>query len=283
MKSMRVKKGIIVYLLIMIITVFTGCATNNGKVDSLDNSNGGKEKTVIKVGTDAFQRPAVDACADALDEMGYKLEVVVFDDSIMVNTALMEGSIDANMYQHAPYMETFNKTKGGKLVMMQPVLYYTTIGLYSEKYNSIETLPEKASIVVGNDASNIDRALHMLDSQGLITLTDVKKDLYSINDVVSNPKKFELKEVAGRQIVNNMQDVDAAVIYGTTVLKAGKDPSKALCFDDKTRDKTYAIGVVVHEDNKDKKWAHDLVDAFMTQTTWSNVDAYFKGSYAKAY
>lgn len=280
---MRAKKGFVLCLLFMFIMVSAGCSANNVKVNSSDSGEGGKEKTIIKVGTDAFQRPAVDACADALDKMGYELEVVVFDDSVMVNTALMEGSIDANMYQHTPYMDTFNKTKGGKLIMMQPVLYYTTIGLYSEKHDSVEALPDKASIVVGNDASNIDRALRMLSSKGLITLTDEKKDLYSINDVVSNPKKFELKEVAGRQIVNNMQDVDAAVIYGTTVLKAGKDPSKALCFDDKTRDKTYAIGVVVHEDNKDKQWVQDLVDAFMTQTTWANVDAYFKGSYAKAY
>jgi D-methionine transport system substrate-binding protein len=225
----------------------------------------------------------VDACVDALAEMGYDLEVVVFDDNVMPNTAIMEGTIDANMYQHVPFMETFNKTKGGKLVMLEPKLFYTTIGFYSEKYDSVKALPEKASIVVGSDPSNIDRALRMLDAEGLITLVDKKKDFYNIHDVVENPKNYLLKEVAGQQVVNNMQDVDAAVLYGTTVLEAGKDPSTALFFDDKTRDKTYAIGVVVHENNKDSQWVQDLVDAFMSETTWANVDAHFKGSYAKAY
>lgn len=110
-----------------------------------------------------------------------------------------------------------------------------------------------------------------------------KRIFNNIHDVVENPKNYLLKEVAGRQVVNNMQDVDAAVLYGTTVLEAGKDPSTALFFDDKTRDKTYAIGVVVHESNKDSQWVQDLVDAFMSETTWANVDAHFKGSYAKAY
>jgi D-methionine transport system substrate-binding protein len=277
MKFCKEKIVLLVCLLLMSMMVFAGCSPDSGNVDSSQN------KTHIKVGTDAFQRPAVDACVDALAEMGYELEVVVFDDNVMPNTAIMEGTIDANMYQHVPFMETYNKTKGGKLVMLEPKLFYTTIGFYSEKHDSVEALPEKASIAVGSDPSNIDRALRMLDAEGLITLADKKKDFYNIHDVVENPKNYLLKEVAGQQVVNNMQDVDAAVLYGTTVLEAGKDPSTALFFDDKTRDKTYAIGVVVHENNKDSQWVQDLVDAFVSETTWANVDAHFKGSYAKAY
>lgn len=290
MNFLKKKTILLLCLLLTLVIVFTGCSSNNENSKSETNEQvtsseekKEEEKTVIKVGTDAFQRPAVDACADALAEMGYELEVVVFDDNVMPNTAIMEGTIDANMYQHRPFMETFNETKDGKLVMMDPVLYYTTIGLYSEKYDNVEDLPEKASIVVGSDASNIDRALRMLDSQNLITLGDKEGEFYNIHDIKENPKNFEFKEVAGRQVVNNMQDVDAAVLYGTTLLQAGKDPSTALFFDDKTRDKTYAIGVTVHEDNKDSQWAKDLVNAFMTETTWKNVDAHFKGSYAKAY
>jgi D-methionine transport system substrate-binding protein len=117
MKFCKEKIILLVCLLLMSMVVFAGCSPDSGNVDS------SKNKTHLKVGTDAFQRPAVDACVDALAEMGYDLEVVVFDDNVMPNTAIMEGTIDANMYQHVPFMETFNKTKGGKLVMLEPKKY----------------------------------------------------------------------------------------------------------------------------------------------------------------
>lgn len=275
LETMRKKMLMVAAAVLALAMLAMGCGGQSSQADP--------EKTTIKVGTDAFQAPAVEACQEEMEKMGYTLEVVVFDDNVMPNTAVMEGTIDANMYQHTPFMEQFNESNNGDLVMLDPVLYYTTIGLYSEKYDSIDALPEGASIAGGNDVSNIDRALRMMDSQGLIKLTDEEKDFYTIYDVVENPKNFKLEEVAPRLLINNMQDIDAIVIYGTTMLQAGKDPSTALCFDDKTRDKLYAIGVTVKEENKDAKWAQDLLTAFQSDTTWENTDAHFKGSYAKAY
>lgn len=289
---MKNKKIFLVLALIIFALSLTGC--KNSKPSSSNNKSQTKNETtvsdnenkdlkVIKVGVDSFQSPAVFACEEAMKDRGYKLETVVFDDNMMPNEAVMEGSIDANMYQHKPFMESFNKSKHGKLVMKDPILYLMPVGLYSSKYKTIDEIPDGGIIVLGNDPSNIDRALQMLDELKLIELGEKKEEFYSVFDVSKNPKNLDLKTVATTTVINNMDDCDAVVAYATTIFAAGKDPESALAFDSKSKDTTWGIGVCVREDRENEEWVQDLIDSFKDEKTWEKIYEHFKGAYVKAY
>jgi D-methionine transport system substrate-binding protein len=155
---------------------------------------------------------------------GITLKVVEFTDYVQPNSALMSGDLDANFFQHIPYLET-NAEWTAKLANAFGV-HVEPFGLYSAKYKSVAELPAGASIAIPNDPTNGGRALLLLQANGLISLKEGTGLTATPHDIVSNPKNFRFQELEAAQLPRSLQDVDAATINGNYALGAGLNPQK---------------------------------------------------------
>ena len=156
-----------------------------------------------------------------LAEAGWTLEVVEFTDYVTPNTALVEGELDANYFQHIPYLNNFNEENNADLVSAIE-MHYEPFGIYPGKTATLEALADGATIAVPNDGSNETRALLLLQDAGLIKLADgidPTSDA-TVLDIVDNPKNLTIQEIAAEQLPRSLQDVDMAVINGNYALQA---------------------------------------------------------------
>ena len=198
--------------------------------------------------------------------MGYKVEVVVFDDYLLPNNALVEGSLDANFYQHKPFMDDYNKNYNSDIVMLEPKLYEYYAGLYSTKADSVAKLPNGGNVAIAEDASNIDTDLRNLEEAGVITLTKEPQSgtLYSILDIVTNPHNF--KFVSGDHAKYQHMDEYVAILgTSNTMAASGVDPTKHLLT--RFSEKENALGMCVMAKNKDAKWAKDIMTAYQDKVS----------------
>ena len=154
------------------------------------SSASSSEQKTIKVGTRADSMDKLAAVTPDIEAAGYKIEAVSFDDSVLPNQALGEGSIDCNWYQHEPYLQAYNKSNGTDFVMVEPKSYAPLFGMYSSKWKSLEELPDGATLGMCSDASNQARGMIMLKDHGLLTLVD-GVDTPTIHDVKDNPKNLQ--------------------------------------------------------------------------------------------
>lgn len=208
-------------LLSLLALVVVGC----GKKEEAKPAEDATSK-VIKVGaTPVPHSEILNAIKDDLAAKGYTLEVVEFTDYVTPNIALNDGQIDANFFQHVPYMESFAKDKGLKLVSAGKV-HVEPLGLYSKKFKSVEELPEGATIAIPNDPSNGGRALILLQSKGLIKLKADAGLEATEADIAENPKKFVFKALEAAQLPRTLQDVDASIINGNYALESKLNPVK---------------------------------------------------------
>jgi D-methionine transport system substrate-binding protein len=159
---------------------------------------------------------------DELAAKGITLNVIEFTDYVQPNTALIAGDLDANFFQHVPYLEG-NAEWASKLVSAFGV-HIEPFGLYSRRHNSIAALPNGATIAIPNDPTNGGRALLLLQANGLITLKEGSGLTATPRDIVSNPKNFRFQELEAAQLPRALQDVNAAAINGNYALEAGLNP-----------------------------------------------------------
>ena len=191
-------------------------------------SDGAAETTTIKVGANLTPHSELLEQAKAiLAEEGINLEVVAIEDSITPNTGVIEGSLDANYFQHVPYLEQFNLENGSDLVSIGAI-HYEPFGIYAGKTTDLADLPDGAVIAVPNNVTNEARALLLLQQEGLLTLKDDAGINATVEDIVDNPKNIELKELAPEQLVAALPDVDVAVINGNYAIEGGLHVSEAL-------------------------------------------------------
>ena len=188
----------------------------------LSACTGKKAASVLKVGaTPVPHAELLNLIKDDLAAAGVTLQVVEFTDYVQPNSALIAGDLDANFFQHIPYLET-NAEWTEKLVSAFGV-HIEPFGLYSSKYANIDELPDGAVIAIPNDPSNGGRALLLLQSKGLISLNS--DDLtVTIRDIASNPKNLKFSELEAAQLPRSLQDVDAATINGNYAMEAGFNP-----------------------------------------------------------
>ena len=161
-------------------------------------------------------------CVPILAEQGIELVVNEYSDYVVPNTAVEDGDEDANYFQHLPYLEEFNETRGTHLVSVAGV-HIEPMGIYAGRVSSLEDLPDGAVIAVPNDATNEGRALLLLEAQGLITLDDSSNLTATPNNIVDNPKNLEFQELEAATIPSVLADVDLAVINSNYALQAGVD------------------------------------------------------------
>ncbi|MER6508583.1 MetQ/NlpA family ABC transporter substrate-binding protein [Nonomuraea sp. NPDC001636] len=202
--------------------------------------------TVLKVGASAVPHGEIlkfvkDNLAPAA---GLKLEIVEFSDYVQPNVQLDEGQLNANFFQHKPYLDDFNASKGTKLSFVTPV-HLEPLGLYSKKITSLSALADGATVAVPNDATNLGRSLKLLADNGLVKLKDGAGTAATERDVTDNPKKLQFKPLEAAQLPRSLEDVDAAVINGNYAIEAGLKPASQALVLEKTEGNPYVNGLVV--------------------------------------
>ena len=215
----------------------------------------GKE---IKIGVTPFpHKDIMNVVKQLLAKDGYELKIVEFTDYVTPNTALAEKSLDANFFQHIPYLENTVKEKGLKLVWVAKI-HIEPLGLYSKKIGKLDELKNGAQIAIPNDATNCARALRLLEKGGLVKVK--AGELVTAKDVTDNPKNFKIRELDAAQLPRTLQDVDAAVINTNFAVEAGLITAKdAIIIEGK--DSPYANVVAVRAEEKDSPAIKALVKA----------------------
>lgn len=235
---------------------------------------------VIKVGTisgpDAQIWQVVQKVAK---REGLNVKVIEFNDYVQPNAALDAGDLDANSFQHQPYLDSQVKQRGYKIVSAG-LTYISPLGVYSKKLKSVKDLPQGAKVAVPNDPSNENRALLLLQTQGVITLkagAGTNGNNATALDVAANPKKIKLVELDAAQLPRTLADVDAAAINTNFALAAGLQPTKdAIALEDVHS--PYANLIAVRAQDKDQPWVKKLVAAYQSDDVRQFLKSEFKGS-----
>ena len=201
------------------LSMLAACGGGN---DAQSAEGGEAEDKTITVGASPTPHAEIlNAAKDVLAEAGWTLEVVEFTDYVTPNTALVEGELDANYFQHIPYLNNFNEENNADLVSAIE-MHYEPFRTYPGKTATLEARADGATIAVPNDGSNETRALLLLQDAGLIKLADgidPTSDA-TVLDIVDNPKNLTIQEIAAEQLPRSLQDVDMAVINGNYALQA---------------------------------------------------------------
>ncbi|WP_186075670.1 MetQ/NlpA family ABC transporter substrate-binding protein [Burkholderia gladioli] len=236
---------------------------------------------VIKVGTVAGPDAQVWQVVQkvAKEKQGLNVKVIEFNDYVQPNAALDSGDLDANSFQHQPYLDSQVKQRGYKIVSAG-LTYISPIGVYSKKYKSLKDLPEGAKLAVPNDPSNENRALLLLQAQGVIKLkagAGTGGNNAIVLDVASNPKKLKLTELDAAQLPRVLGDVDAAVINTNYAIAANLQPTKdAIALESLTS--PYANLIAVRAQDKNQPWVKKLVAAYQSPEVKDYINKQFKGS-----
>lgn len=264
------KRLLLVLLTVVLAVSLTACG---GK-----STNG--DKKVIKVGASPVPHTEIlEQVKPLLEKQGYTLEIVEFKDYVTPNTALSEGQIDANFFQHVPYLK---KT----VEEMKYDLDYTVkvhlepMGLYSKKITNLEELKSGSKITIPNDPTNAARALRVLEAAGLIKVK--AGDLVTELDITENPKNLKIVELDSPQLPRTLTDVDASVINTNFALEAGLNPTKdALTIESK--DSPYANVLAVKTADKDKPYIKALSEALNSPEIKKFIEEEYKGSIIPAF
>lgn len=188
---------------------------------------------------------------DDLKNEGVDLKIVDFTDYVTPNLALADKEIDANYFQHTPYLEKFASERGLKLVSAGKI-HVEPLGVFSKKFKSLEEIPAKSTIAIPSDPSNGGRALILLHNKGLIKLNDPTNLYVTEFDIVDNPKKLKFKPIEAPQLPRVLPDVAAAVINGNYAIEAGFSPVKdALAIEGKESPYANIIAVRAGEENNE--------------------------------
>lgn len=207
---------------------------------------------------------------------GLKIQIVEFSDYVQPNAALAAGDLDANSYQHKPYLDQQVKDRNYKLVDVAYTVNFP-IGIYSKKVKSLKDLKDGARFGMPNDPTNGGRVLLVLQDQGLIKLKPEAGLKATPLDVIENPKKIKFVEVDAAQLPRTLDDLDAAGINTNFALSAGLNPGKDAIAKESAKS-PYVNILVVREQDKNKPWVAKLVKAYHSDEVRNFIQSEFKGS-----
>ena len=216
---------------------------------------------------------------ELLEQQGYTLDVVEFTDYVLPNTALEEGELDANYFQHTPYLESFNEENGTHLAAVTSV-HYEPFALFSDKVASVKEISDGATVAVPNDTTNEARALLLLEQEGLITLDEGAGVTATTKDIVDNPKNLQFEEIEAANLPNVLPDVDLAAINGNYAIPAGLSLDDALATEDASSlgATTYANVLVVREGEENDPKIVALANALTSPETYKFIEETYNGA-----
>ena len=237
--------------------------------------------TTLKVAASPTPHAEIlNAAKDILAEQGITLEVVEFSDYVQPNLVTESGEVDANYFQHTPYLESFNEENGTHLVSVGAI-HYEPFGIYPGKSNDLENIADGATIAVPNDTTNEARALQLLAAQGIITVRDGAGLTATVNDIEENPHNVKIQEIEAAQLPRTVQDVDFAVINGNYAMEAGFSVgTDALAVEDASSEaaQTYANVLVVKEGNENDPAIQALYAALTSDTIKDFINNTYDGA-----
>lgn len=244
------------------------------------------ELTPLKVGASTTPHAEILAVVkDDLAAAGYDLQIQEFSDYVLPNTSLNDGSLDANYFQHKPYLDDFNAEQGTTLVSAAAI-HYEPFGIYPGQTASLAELPDGAKIAVPNDTTNEARALLLLEQEGLITLRDGAGITATKNDIVDNPHNYEIIELQAEQVARALPDVNIGVINGNNALAAGLNVEKdAIAKEaaDSLAATTYANIIAVKEGKENDPGIQALIQALQSDKVKKYIEETYAGSVVPAY
>jgi len=239
------------------------------------------ELKVIKVA--ATPVPHAEILAQVKEDLkakGYDLQVTEFSDYVQPNLVVDSGDMDANFFQHKPYLDDFNKEKGTKIVSVASI-HYEPLGIYPGKSKDLANVPDGATIAVPNDTTNEARALLLLETNGLIKIKEGAGLAATKNDIVENPKNIDIVELEAAQISRVAKETDFVVLNGNYALEAGFNvATDALAKEEQTSEaaKTYANILCVKEGNENNEGIKALIEALKSEKVKKFIADTYKGA-----
>ncbi len=262
------KKAISLVFCIVIATLcFAGCGKNS---DS---------KTITVAASSTPHAEILEQCKKDMQDKGYTLKIKVMTDYVTPNTATEDGDVDANFFQHTPYLDQFNKENKTHLVSVLKV-HFEPLGIYAGTAKKLEEIPKGAKIAVPNDVTNEARALLLLDANGLIKLKDNKSLTATKNDITENKNNYEIIEADAENLPNLLDEVAVAVINGNYAVGAGLKVSGAITAEkaDSAAAQTYGNILVVREGNEENEAVKALVEVLKSKNIADYITKTYDGA-----
>ncbi|WP_172137010.1 MULTISPECIES: MetQ/NlpA family ABC transporter substrate-binding protein [unclassified Adlercreutzia] len=264
--------------------LLAGCSANGqsgaGSQAASSGAGAASGDSVITVGASPTPHAEIlKVIADNLEQQGYALEIKEYNDYVLPNTALQDGDLDANYFQHITYLNDFNAEKGTDLVSAAEV-HFEPLGLYSQKVSSIADLPDGAKVAVPNDTTNEARALLLLEQEGLIKLKEGAGLTATKIDIVENPKNLVIQEVEAAQVPRTLAEVDLAAINGNYALNAGLDVDSAIAKESSEDEaaKAYVNVLAVKAGNENSDKTKALVNALLSPEVAEYIASTYNGA-----
>lgn len=275
---------------ILCLGLLAGCGTDSGTAatdpvseptSGATNTPGGELETITVGASSTPHAEILDAVRGELETLGYNLEVVVFNDYVQPNTALADGDLDANYFQHEPYLTTFNSERGTDLVSAGAI-HYEPMGIYPGTKSSLDDIAEGYTIAIPNDGSNETRALLLLQDLGYITLADGidASSNATIEAIVDNPLNLEITEMNAENIPHILADVAFGIINGNYALQADLTGDDALASESADSDaaQTYANIVACRNGDENSDKIQALITALTSETCREYIESTYNGA-----
>lgn len=279
------KKGLLTLLFVVFAAVLAACGTANQ--DGKDTSKGSETKNeseakVLKVGASPVPHYEIlEQAKPLLKEKGIDLQITEFTDYVLPNKSLEEGAIDANYFQHEPYLKKQIVDNGYKFVSIGGV-HIEPIGVYSKKYKSLDKLPNGATIIMSNSVADHGRMLSMLEQKGLIKLKEgIDKTSATIEDIAENPKKLKFKADIEPPMLTKAyenDEGDAVLINGNFAMDANLDPSKDAIALESPENNPYVNLVAVRKGDENRPEIKALIEVLQSDKIQGWIKDHYKGS-----
>ena len=275
---------------ILCLGLLAGCGTESsepteapaeGSETPAEGTPSGELETITVGATAVPHAEILEAVRGELETLGYELKVEIFNDYILPNTSLDDGSLDANYFQHGPYLENFNAERGTDLVNAAAI-HYEPMGIYPGSKSTLDELAEGDTIAIPNDGSNETRALLILQDLGYITLTEGinASSVATVLDIVDNPMNLEILEMNAENIPHSLPDVAFGIINGNYALQAGLTGNDALASEDAQSDaaQTYANIVACRNGDESSEKIQALITALTSETCREFIESTYSGA-----
>ena len=272
------KTGIAVLAAALSLTVFAGCQSSDQAADTQEPAQEAKGKITVAA-SPVPHAEILSQVKETLAEQGYELEVVEFTDYVQPNLVVDAGDVDANFFQHKPYLDDFNAEKGTKLVPVASV-HFEPLGIYAGKSTDLANIPDGAAIAVPNDTTNEARALLLLEANGLIKIKEGAGLSATKNDIAENPHNIEIVELEAAQVSRVIGEVDFVVLNGNYALDAGLSVLDAVAKEEQDSEaaQTYANILVVKEGSEEREDIKALVEALKSEAVKTYISETYKGA-----